>query len=524
MTKAVHVSDSPCLSLLAMLVVVSFVSAPVRAQSSARQIIEDAAAALGGRERIQAVKTLVVEGQGKEFSFGQGARWSEMGQEASVWKVLSYRRAYELAGARARFEQTRTPLYAFYAGHLPGRSVEAVDGDVAFNIGASGAATRVWNRMAVDGQRVEFHRHPLTLLRAALDPAAQLANPRVQGSERLVDITLPASTLTVTMAIDGATRLPARVVWMTDIPIMGDIAVETRFGDYVAVDRLQLPTRLTTRNEKYLAADIRIRKQSVNADVGDLAAPAAVRSATPPGPPRPIQVTANEASRGIWHLLNGTTHNGVLVEFSDYLAIVDAPDEARTLAMIAKARELRPNKPVTTLILTHHHSDHTGGVRAAVSEGVTRLVAHKSIRAFLQEILRRPHTIVPEALARKPQAKPVTIVEVDDQLVLKDSTMAVNLYYVHELAHAASMLMVYFPTGRLLTDADLYFPDDRRTITANEPDGHAAFTQNLLSNITFRKLQIDHMMPIHGRLVPYSVFLESALTMSSMTSDRSGTE
>ena len=40
-----------------------------------------------------------------------------------------------------------------------------------------------------------------------------------------------------------------------------------------------------------------------------------------------MQVTANEASRGIWHILNGTTHNGVAVEFSDHMAIVDAHRE-----------------------------------------------------------------------------------------------------------------------------------------------------------------------------------------------------
>ncbi len=79
------------------------------------------------------------------------------------------------------------------------------------------------------------------------------------------------------------------------------------------------------------------------------------------------------------------------------------------------------------------------------------------------------------------------------------------------------MLMLYFPAGRLLTGADMYFPDDRRTITDHEPEGHAAFTQNLLSNITFRKVQVDSMMPIHGRLVPYSQFLDAALTMTSMT-------
>ena len=332
-----------------------------------------------------------------------------------------------------------------------------------------------------------------------------------------MDIRLPRSTITVTLAIDATTRLPSRIVWMTDIPQMGDIAVESRFADYAAVNGLQLPTRITTRNEKYLAADIRIRRQSTNVEVGNLAAPASVASAAPPAAPRPVQVTANEAAKGVWHLLNGTTHNGVLIEFADHLALVDAPDEPRTLAMIAKAREMRPNKPLTTMILTHHHSDHTSGVRAAVSEGVTTLVAHRSNHAYLQEILRRPHTIVPDALAKKPQPKAVTFVDVDDELVLKDAAMAVNMYHVLDTAHASTMLMLYFPAGRVLTDADMYFPDDRRTITDQEPEGHAAFTQNLLSNITYRKLQVDFMMPIHGRLVPYSQFLESALTLTSMT-------
>jgi hypothetical protein len=118
--------------------------AAVQGQSQAQQVVNDAADALGGRDRVLAVKTLLLEGEGKEFSFGQGSSWTEMGQEASVWKVMGYRRAYDLTGSRARFEQSRTPLYAFFAGHIPGKSVQAIDGDVAFNIGGNGAATRVW--------------------------------------------------------------------------------------------------------------------------------------------------------------------------------------------------------------------------------------------------------------------------------------------------------------------------------------------------------------------------------------------
>jgi glyoxylase-like metal-dependent hydrolase (beta-lactamase superfamily II) len=488
----------------------------VHAQASPQQVIDDAATALGGKDRILQVKTLVIQGQGKDFSFGQGARPDDMGSQSDPWKVTGYRRAYDLSAGRARFEQTRVSLDAFYAGPDPAKGVQGIDGTIAYNVGETGNANRVWGRQEIDARKVEMLRHPLTIVRAALDPAAKLSNARTQGSERLVDIGLPTGP-TVTLAVDAATRLPTRVVWMTDVGLVGDAPIETRFADYRAVDGLQLPTRFTTRTDRWLTADIRIRQQAVNGDTGNLAAPANVASATAPGPPQPIRVDAEEVAKGVWYM-TGQTHNSVLVEFDDHLALVEAPSEARTLAVIAKARELRPNKPLTTLIETHHHGDHTGGVRAAVSEGVTRIVAHRSIQPFLEELLKRPHTIVPDALAKKPQAQRVTFVPVDDQFVLKDRAMTIQLYHVLDSAHADTNLLVYFPAGRVLTDADLYFPDDQRTVNATDQQGHATFIHSLLLNINHRKLQVDRMMPIHGKLVPYAQFLEANVLLASMLS------
>ena len=486
------------------------------AQSQEQQIISDAAAALGGRERIAAVRTMLLEGQGKDFSFGQGARPDEMGSQSDPWKVTGYRRAYDLTAGRARFEQTRVSLDAFYAGPDPAKSVQGIDGGVVYNVTESGNTVRVWGKQDVDARRVEMARHPLTVVRAALDPSAKVANARTQGGERLVDITLPSGP-TVTLALNTATKLPARIVWMADVPLIGDAPIETRFADYRTVDGLQLPTRLTTSIDRWLSADIRIRRHAINGDVGNLAAPATVAAATAPGPASPIRVDAEEVAKGIWYM-TGQTHHSVLVEFDDHLALVEAPSEARTLAVIAKARELRPNKPLTTLIETHHHGDHTGGVRAAVSEGLTRIVAHRSIQPFLEELLKRPHTIVPDALARKPQSKRVTFTAVDDQLVIKDRTNAVELYHVLDSAHADTNLLVYFSNGRVLTDADLFFPDDQRTVNATDEQGHATFIHSLLLNINHRKLQVDRLMPIHGKLVPFDRFLEANMLLASMLS------
>ena len=53
-------------------------------------------------------------------------------------------------------------------------------------------------------------------------------------------------------------------------------------------------------------------------------------------------VTAEELAPGVWFLA-GQSHHSVVVEFADHLTLIEAPqNDTRTLAVIAKARELRP--------------------------------------------------------------------------------------------------------------------------------------------------------------------------------------
>jgi glyoxylase-like metal-dependent hydrolase (beta-lactamase superfamily II) len=495
----------------------------VRAQSPDQQIINDAAAALGGRERLLAVKTLLVEGAGHDMGVGQAWRYDELGLQSDVGQIRDYQRAYDLVNGRASFEATRELQYPFYQGEGGARQVQALDGNVAYNVAANGTATRVFAAPAINARRVEVLRHPLTIVRAALDPSAKLANVRTQGGDRLVDVTV--NGLTLTLAVDNTTKLPSRVVQMIDSPTLGDTAIETRFSDYQSVSGLRLPTRFTTKTDRFPSADIRILKQTVDANVGSLAAPANVASATQPanaGQPATLPVKVEEIAKGVW-FVTGTTHHSLLAEFSDHLMLIEAPNQERTLAVLAKARELRPNKPVTKLLVTHHHNDHTSGVRTAVAEGVTEIVTHKSNVAFINDVLKRPHTINPDLLTKKPSAKPVKITAIDDEGVVKDGTLTINLYHILDNTHADSMVMIYFPNGRILTEADVYMPNDDRNVIADEPLGHAPWLQNLLGNITLRKLQVDHIAPIHGDYVPYSQFLESVITMTQFLPRKAST-
>ena len=81
------------------------------------------------------------------------------------------------------------------------------------------------------------------------------------------------------------------------------------------------------------------------------------------------------AADGVWYVTGGT-HHSVVIEMKDHLVVVEGPlNDDRALAVIAEARSLVPGKPIRYLVVSHHHFDHAGGLRAFAGEGVT-IIAH----------------------------------------------------------------------------------------------------------------------------------------------------
>src|SRR5262245_13486306 len=118
-----------------------------------RAIIDEVAIALGGPDRILALNTLTLEGDGENVDLGQDQSLDSSEQH---FKVTSYKRSMDFGNKRGRLEQVRA---ASIGNTAPTRQIFAVDGNVAFNIDEAGVGTRLDHQVVMD-RRAELLHHP----------------------------------------------------------------------------------------------------------------------------------------------------------------------------------------------------------------------------------------------------------------------------------------------------------------------------------------------------------------------------
>jgi glyoxylase-like metal-dependent hydrolase (beta-lactamase superfamily II) len=171
-------------------------------------------------------------------------------------------------------------------------------------------------------------------------------------------------------------------------------------------------------------------------------------------------VTPVELAPGVWHI-TGASHNSMVVEQANGYVLVEAPlDPLRTQAIANWAATQMPGKPLSYVIATHHHEDHSSGVRQAVGRGA-RLIAHKTGADFWQRVLAAPATVVKDSLSDSPPRTTVTFVGDGDSMLLPDATNPVTAYSVGN-CHAADMLVI--GVGNMMFASDIVSPGNGQPI------------------------------------------------------------
>jgi len=461
---------------IAALLLAASLAQPALAQKPI-DLVKQAVAAEGGADALRGLKTLSVKGDAKFWEPGQSFA---AGGEPRFLGDATFTITWDIARGIARTDWDRDQKYPDPPIKL--KYSEILMPALGFVTDAKGS--QPMSRIRVAAQLRELERASPRLLLDALDDPN---NVRAAGQEKLGKATLPAVSFTaggVTFVVlfDRATHLPAAIRTRDDDNINGDSNYDLVLADWKALGGAQLAQSLSYQVNGVEVARLNYRDVTANpavaADV--LAVPDSVKAAAnPPATSNiPYQwvmrrlfltrfldsdsvifptgggLSLVELAPNVQHVEGGTANN-LIMAMKDYLVIFDAPyGELQSRWTIDAAKAKYPGKPIKYLVLTHHHMDHTGGMRTYVAEGATVIVPAPD-KAYFEKDVRAPRTIVPDDLQRKP--RPATIVEVKDQMSLKDATEEIRLYNIPN-PHVHGMIIGHVMKANVLYVTDLISP------------------------------------------------------------------
>jgi glyoxylase-like metal-dependent hydrolase (beta-lactamase superfamily II) len=429
---------------------------------AADRAIDAALQAIGGGN----VKTIQFSGSGAVFTVGQSRNPNGPWPRVELAKFQATH-AFDKPAARVEAMQNNQRVQSFLS-----------DGR-AWNVLPNGNPVP---QLGVVDQR--------TLMVSILTPhgflkAAQANNARVKG--RTVSFVLDGKRkVTGTLGADNLLQSVATVI---DNPVLGDMPVTVAFSDYKDFGGVKFPAKIIESEGGFPAAEFNVTDVKTNVELS-LTVPEPVRAATRPV----VRTESQKLGDGLWYITGGS-HHSLAVEFKDHVAVVEGPQtEERALAVIAETRKLIPGKPIRYLIPTHHHFDHSGGVRPFAAEGAT-IVTHDMNRDFFKRALEAPRTLNPGKYPRKVKGKFVTFT---DKHALSDGNRVVELYHVRNNPHNDAMTMIYFPKEKILVQADVFSPPAQPATAApaTTNPNTVAFYEELMA----RKLDVAQHAPIHGRL------------------------
>ncbi len=468
------------LTLSVAFAAISVLARPAAAQD-AKSVLEQAQKALGNVSSVQ------FSGTGMNAFFGQALT---AGKE---WP----RRDLESFSGEINFDQKSSRLELNFKQPVFGgqKQVAFVNGDKAWTMGPNGPVPQL---AAAEERQLNIWMTPHGFVRAALAAGNATVKSKTENGQKVKVVSFTAMNK---FKLDGSIDnqgLVTRVETKFPNPVLGDMNYLFAYSDYKDFGGVKFPTKVIQSEGGFSVNELTVADVKPNAAV-DLRVPPNVDAATMPG----VRVETTKLGDGVW-FLGGGSHHSLVVEFSNFITVIEGPlNEERSMAVIAEAKKLVPNKPIKYLVSTHHHFDHSGGLRTYVAEGAT-IVTHASNKPYWEKSFMAPASLVPDAQS-KAHKKP-SIQAVNDKYVITDGKQSIEVYSTIGDLHTDELLVAYIPSVKVLVEADSYSPGPPNAPAPNPVPPNAL---TLYNNIQRLKLDVATVVGIHGRgPVPMAEFLK----------------
>ncbi len=456
------------------------------AEGSAGDLVNQAVTAQGGAEALRGLTGLTVRGDARFWEPGQS---HVPGGEPRELGTATFETTWDLAKGMARTNWDRDQQYPPPAAKLT--YTETVLPTLGFVTDSTGAKPMSGIRVATHLRELE--RASPRLLLEAMDNAANLKETEAQqlGDRSLPAVSYTDGGTTFIILFDPETHLPAAIRTRDDDNIFGDSNFDLVLENWRAVGAVQVATSLSYRLNDIEVARLNYESASTSPVPEDaFAVPEAVMAAAKPPATANVpyqwvlrrlyltrfldsdaiiypdggELKLVELAPNVQHVQGGTANN-LIVAMKDFLVVFDAPyGEAQSRWTIDAAKAKYPGKPVRYLVLTHHHMDHTGGMRTYVAEGAM-IVVPSTAKEYFDKVVAAPHTVVPDELQKNP--KTPLIYGVFENMTIRDETADVRLYEISSgpetdprpgSTHADGMLIGHVVDSKLVYVTDLISP------------------------------------------------------------------
>lgn len=461
-----------------------------RSYTQARRVLDDAIEAHGGLEALRAIKDFTLKEKGKVYARFQspGAEPPFSAGNSEETLVVDTERGYvfdDLKAANGGFNNWVQTV------------IKGTDGQT-FDMWSK-TATPIPNA-SVNNFRPQMRRLPPIVLLEALDRASTLrylGEDEIGGRKQKVISVLRPDNQQLSLYFDAQTNLLTKYGYLYADPIAGDSEIAQTYSGYRTVGKLKLPAGRALYNSGGVIQEVEYTELQINTKPAEsvFAGPDGFEKLeAPPATPPPPAVVKIADDVYVLNGLAGGTHNAMFVAFNDYILVVEAPENIlygnNSVQAIAKIKETVPGKPIKYLVLTHHHSDHSGGFREYVAEGAT-IVTTASTKSELEKAAVIESSLLPHMSAKNKMT--IEVVE-NKKRVFQDDKHLVEFYDVGPNPHANEILVAYLPKEKILFQADMLNPAANGTIPIAQ-DVTVSFSEKLQQ----LGLDVEKIYGVHGR-------------------------